>query len=273
MPAIEEVASCDAPGSRSDRITRRTVQRSESTTCASMHSVGVGGIELAVVDAYGLEPLTRRTLSRSIHHGGCRGGGGPQRRTTAPVLPAHHRRLGVDRFLCVDNGLRRRDGRIPARRARHGGLACRAGSYRHANCGAAWFDLVPAADTAADRWCLIVDADELFVFPGYEDRTIGRLRDELGSQGVTRPTGRSCSTCTARGYRSEARYQTGPGPGRRVPYFYYVGSDRLRIPFKGTVPQHHQLLGWRGGRGSSAASSAATWCTSSPSSGTRRARS
>ena len=57
-------------------------------------------------------------------------------------------------------------------------------SYRAANCGAAWWELL-LRRYAIGHWVVVVDADELLYYPECEDKTIPQLCLELDSQGKT----------------------------------------------------------------------------------------
>jgi hypothetical protein len=59
-------------------------------------------------------------------------------------------------------------------------------SYSEANCGLAWQHAL-LDEYGVDHWCLVVDADEWFIYPGYEDRSLPELAAYLqqsGAQGM-----------------------------------------------------------------------------------------
>jgi len=100
-----------------------------------------------------------------------------------PHVLAHHRRLGVDRFLVVDNGST--DGSLEYLAEQQDVTLWRTeASYRGANCGAVWWDLVLRRHSHGN-WCLIIDADEYFVFPDWEHRSLPELCEELDAHGAT----------------------------------------------------------------------------------------
>lgn len=83
-----------------------------------------------------------------------------------PWFLTHYRNLGVDRFLLVDNGstdgsrafLSQRDDVT---------LFHTAQSYAESECGIAWQNAL-LGEYAIGHWVFVVDADELFIFPGCE---------------------------------------------------------------------------------------------------------
>jgi glycosyltransferase involved in cell wall biosynthesis len=103
-------------------------------------------------------------------------------RVRLPAMLEHHRRLGVDTFYVVDNGST--DGSLEYLLAQpdvH--LWATSDSYAAARCGTDWL-LALMADHGGDGWRLVIDADELFVYPGYERRSIGELCRSLDSEGA-----------------------------------------------------------------------------------------
>jgi len=98
-----------------------------------------------------------------------------------PLL-AHHRAIGVGPFLVVDNGST--DGTVeylldqPDVHLWRTDVEFRVGNY-----GAAFFEVL-LHEHGRGHWVVIVDADECFVFPGSEHRSVGELCAELDAEQV-----------------------------------------------------------------------------------------
>ena len=94
-----------------------------------------------------------------------------------PWFVEYYRNKGVAKFFVVDNGsddetvfwlLRQRD--IYVWRSEY--------SFNRANFGSVWFELL-LRRYGIGRWCLIVDADEIFVYPDCENKSLVRLCRDL----------------------------------------------------------------------------------------------
>jgi glycosyltransferase involved in cell wall biosynthesis len=98
-----------------------------------------------------------------------------------PAVLDHHRGLGVDRFLVIDDGST--DGTLDLlARERDVHVFHGEGGYAAAGSGLAWINAV--LDAHADgHWALTIDADELFVFPGLERTGLRELCGHLDAQG------------------------------------------------------------------------------------------
>jgi glycosyltransferase involved in cell wall biosynthesis len=102
-----------------------------------------------------------------------------------PQTLAHYRKLGVGRFFVIDNGST--DGTkelLTAQPDCHVFLT--RNSYSEARLGVEWQHAL-LDEYGVDHWCLVVDADEWFIYPGYEDRSLPELAAYLqqsGAQGM-----------------------------------------------------------------------------------------
>lgn len=95
----------------------------------------------------------------------------------------HHRNLGVKRFVVVDNASD--DGTLDWLIAQSDVDVVTVEVPYTTNRREAWINRV-IAHYGADRWYLVVDSDEMLVYPGCEERGIGNLVAEYESAGVTR---------------------------------------------------------------------------------------
>ncbi|SDY67981.1 glycosyltransferase family 2 protein [Citreimonas salinaria] len=94
-------------------------------------------------------------------------------RIRLPHFLAHHRALGVDRFLIVDNASD--DGTTAYLRDQPDvSLWTTGASYRAARFGMDWLNWL-LTRYGHGHWCLTVDADELLVYPDYETRRLPAL--------------------------------------------------------------------------------------------------
>jgi glycosyltransferase involved in cell wall biosynthesis len=102
-----------------------------------------------------------------------------------PQTLDHYRKLGVGRFFIVDNGST--DGTrefLTARPDCH--LFLTRNSYAEARFGLEWQHAL-LDEYGVDHWCLVIDADEWFIYPGYESRSLPELAAYLqqsGAQGM-----------------------------------------------------------------------------------------
>jgi len=102
-----------------------------------------------------------------------------------PQTLDHHREIGVARFFVIDNAST--DGTrefLLAQPDCHVFLTH--SSYSDAACGVNWYNAL-LNEYGVNHWCLTVDADEWFIYPGWERKTLSDLAmylERTGAQGV-----------------------------------------------------------------------------------------
>ncbi|MGE3623448.1 MAG: glycosyltransferase family 2 protein, partial [Bdellovibrionales bacterium] len=103
-----------------------------------------------------------------------------------PWLLRYYRGLGVDRFFVVDNGST--DGSVDfLLRQKDCHVFVTHDSYTESGFGHSWQQIVLDM-YGEDNWWLIVDADEVFVYPDSETVPLPQFThylDSLGAQGVS----------------------------------------------------------------------------------------
>ena len=103
-----------------------------------------------------------------------------------PYFLAYYRGLGVSCFLVVDNGST--DGTLAYLLAQPDVRVWRSGlSFNQANFGAGWFEVL-LRHYGVGHWCLLVDADELLVYDGCEQRLLPdvcRALDHAGQRALS----------------------------------------------------------------------------------------
>lgn len=99
-----------------------------------------------------------------------------------PYFLDHHRRLGVSHFLIIDNGSN--DGTAELLRDQPDvSLWQTFGSYKKSRFGLDWLNWILLRH-ARNRWVLVLDADELLIYPYHETRPLPALVDWLEGQGL-----------------------------------------------------------------------------------------
>ena len=163
----------------------------------------------------------------------------------------HHRKIGVARFFAIDNGST--DGTkefLLAQPDCHVFLTHN--SYSEAMGGLEWQHGL-LDEYGIDHWCLIVDADEWFIYPGYEKQPLPDLAAYLarnGAQGMfaflldmygpgtigeaivasDRSLLEACCYFDSQ-YVWRSRFRIPVLQGARFPEFNIIGGPRLRMLF------------------------------------------
>ena len=137
-------------------------------------------------------------------------------RSRLPGFLDHYRRLGVDRFLFVDNGSG--DGTAEWLLEQPDVHLWRSLlSFKRANFGSSWFELLLRRH-GVDHWCLTVDADELLVYDGYRERSLHAFCRELEAHDRQAASGMLLDMYGDRPVR-DTRWEEGADPLLACPYF------------------------------------------------------
>jgi hypothetical protein len=133
-----------------------------------------------------------------------------------PFWLDHHRKLGVDHFLIVDNDSG--DGTQDYLRDQPDvSLWCSPHSYRLSRFGVDWLTWLQMR-YGHDHWCLTVDADELLIYPFHDTRPLPALTEWLDRHGVT-SFGALMLDMYPKGPLSAAPYAAGQDPCEALPWF------------------------------------------------------
>ena len=139
----------------------------------------------------------------------------------------HHRALGVGHFLVIDNGSD--DGTAEMLAAQPDvSLWTTAGSYKASRFGVDWLNAL-AFRHARGRWCLTVDADELWLHPHHETRDLRALTHELDRRGQ-RAMGALMLDLYPRGRLGDAPEGPAGATPEAIPWFDAGNYVRLRQP-------------------------------------------
>jgi hypothetical protein len=163
-----------------------------------------------------------------------------------PELLDYHQRLGVEKFFIVDNDSSDdTSDYLLSRREVHGWHA--AGNVRDAGNGTDWMKAL-LDEFAADRWSLLIDADEFFVYPGCERIALPALCRYLDRVGVRVLPAMLLDMYSDRPV-AQTRYRPGDAMLQVCPYFdhgpYWIdprsggrtGGVRARVFWEGKSDQ------------------------------------
>nr|WP_246624669.1 glycosyltransferase family 2 protein [Oceanobacter mangrovi] len=99
-----------------------------------------------------------------------------------PGLLAHHRKLGVEHFLYVDNCSRDESLGYMLEQS-DVSVFVASQDYRFSRFGVNWQETL-CSHYCVGKWTLLIDSDELFVFDDFENRSIGDLVSQLEMSGA-----------------------------------------------------------------------------------------
>ncbi|VDC23478.1 glycosyltransferase family 2 protein [Pseudogemmobacter humi] len=146
-----------------------------------------------------------------------------------PYFLDHHRRLGVDHFLIVDNASH--DGTAALLRDQPDiSLWSTAASYRRSRFGLDWLNWILLRH-GHGHWCLVLDADELLVYPYHDTRPLPALTGWLDSQGLPAMPAMMLELYPE-GRLGEGSYRPGEDPTALLPWFdsgNYVAQIQPRL--------------------------------------------
>jgi hypothetical protein len=133
-----------------------------------------------------------------------------------PYFLDHHRRLGVDHFLIVDNASD--DGTAGYLADQPDvSLWTTGASYRLSRFGMDWLTWLQAK-YAHGHWCLTLDADEILIYPHHDTRPLKALTDWLDEDG-TRSFGALMLDLYPKGPLEARAYVPGEDPVAALPWF------------------------------------------------------
>ena len=146
-----------------------------------------------------------------------------------PYFLDHHRRLGVDHFLIVDNASD--DGTADYLAAQPDVSVWSTGaSYRLSRFGVDWLTWLQCR-YAHGHWCLTLDADEILIYPHHDTRPLGALTEWLDEAG--RPSfGALMLDLYPKGRLGDRTYEAGQDP---IEFDPLVRPRKLH-PEKGSGP-------------------------------------
>ncbi|WP_298637070.1 glycosyltransferase family 2 protein [uncultured Umboniibacter sp.] len=98
------------------------------------------------------------------------------------ALLAHHRSIGFEQFIYIDNGSK--DGSLEFMLEQQGvSILTTSLNYRESRYSVEWVDTA-LMNYCIGKWTLVIDADEFFTYQGFEDRTIDTLIAECEGSGA-----------------------------------------------------------------------------------------
>ena len=137
-------------------------------------------------------------------------------RVRLPYFLEHHRKLGIDHFLFVDN-----DSDDGSRDLLAGqedvSLWVTGHGYKQSRFGLDWLTGLQRRH-GHGHWCLTLDADEILIYPYCDDRNLRALTEELEAQGL-RSFGAMILDMYPKGPLAAQHYEPGQDPIKVLPWF------------------------------------------------------
>ena len=144
-----------------------------------------------------------------------------------PFFLDHHRRLGVEHFLFVDNGST--DGSADWLAGQGDvSLWTTDDSYKDSRFGLDWVNWLLCRH-GSGHWCLTLDADEVLVYPEHERRDLRALTEWLDGRGVDFMAAMMLDMYP-KGPLGAAVHVPGQDPVEVLPWFDPTGYDRTTMP-------------------------------------------
>lgn len=152
--------------------------------------------------------------------------------TRLPYFLQHHRKLGVQHFLVVDNGSDDGSFEILADQP-DVSLWRTPASYRRSRFGMDWLNWL-LLKHGHGHWCLTLDADEIFIYPHHDTRPLRALTDWLDAR-ETPMMGALMLELYPKGRVSDASYRPGQNPTEVLNWFDATNYTMHRKPGIGAV--------------------------------------
>lgn len=133
-----------------------------------------------------------------------------------PYFLDHHRALGVDHFLFVDNGSTDGTAEMLSKQP-DCSVWSTSHSYRLSRFGVDWLTWLQIQH-GHGHWCLTLDADEILIYPFHDTRPLPALTEWLDIKGLP-SFGALMLDMYPRGRLTEAPYEAGHDPAKTLQWF------------------------------------------------------
>ena len=157
-----------------------------------------------------------------------------------PYFIKYYKKMGVDRFFIIDNDST--DGTLPFLLSQKNTHVFRTKEcYKKANSGHKWLEIL-LSKYGKGHWCLVVDADEILIYPHYEKVSIRELCRFLEKE---KSTALSCLFLDMYANKAIrlAQYNRGDNPLHSFPYF----DKNTHYIERGPIPKYSNACLYIGG--------------------------